>query len=226
MQTTDRYVDPQLVSRINQQLAESGLSEATRLNLAKLLLTRDDGSFIKELSARYRLEVYYFDGAIERQPIATKAEQLNQSLRDLSPSGATRNATRLGDAVRHVLDDYRSAPPAAILLLSDGVATEGLPLAAVAEEARSAGVPLFTVGIGQADPPLDIELADVLVDDAVFVDDVVSVQIQVKASGLENKPAKVTLRRRARTVLPAPLPLWPSKRSRCLRLAKRSQRVW
>jgi hypothetical protein len=195
MQTADRYADPQLVSRINQQLAESGLSEATRLNLAKLLLTRDDGSFIKDVRARYRLEVYYVDGAIERQPTATNAVQLIQSLRELSPSGPNHGATRLGDAVRQVLDDFRGALPAAMVLLTDGVATEGLPLAAVAEEARSAGVPLFTVGLGQADPPQDVELADVLVDDAVFVDDVVSVQVQVKASELENQPAKVTLRR-------------------------------
>ncbi len=195
METADRFADAQLVSQIERQLAECGLSDATRFNLAKLLLTRDDGRFVKELSKRYRLEVYYVDGAIERTPSATDVVELIQSLREMSPSGATRNATRLGDAVRQVVDDSRGAPPVAIVLLTDGVATEGIPLAAAAEEARHAGVPLVAVGLGRAEPAKDIELADVLVDDAVFVDDVVSFQIQVKASGLDGQPAKVTLRR-------------------------------
>jgi hypothetical protein len=195
METADRYVDAQIVSQINQQLAESGLGEATRLNLLKVLLTRDNGRFVKELSKRYRLEVYFVDGAIERMPNVTDSVRRIASLRKLSPGGPNRDATRLGDAVRQVLDDFRAAPPAAMILLTDGVATEGLPLAAAAEEARRAGVPLFIVGLGRADPPQDIELADVLVDDAVFVNDVVSFQIQVKASGLGGQPAKVTLRR-------------------------------
>jgi hypothetical protein len=195
METADRYTDSKLVSQINQQLAEFGLSEATRLNLAKLLVTRNDGRFVKELSERYRLEVYYVDGAVERIPKATDAVQLMRSLRALSASGDTGNATRMGDAVRQVLDDFRAAPPAAIILLSDGVTTEGIPLAAAAEEARRAGVPLIAIGLGRTDPPQDIELADVLVDEAVFVDDVVSFQIQIKASGLANQTAKLTLRR-------------------------------
>jgi hypothetical protein len=195
METADRYADPQLVSQINEQLAECGLGDATRLNLAKLLLTRDDGRFVKELSKGYRLELYYVDGAIERIPSATEVVQRIASLRELSPSGPNRDATRLGDAVRQVLDDFRGAAPAAIIVLTDGVATEGVPLAAAAEEARRGGVPLIAVGLGRADAPQDIELADVLVDDAVFVDDVVSFQVQVKASGLDGQPAKVILRR-------------------------------
>ena len=93
------------------------------------------------------------------------------------------------------VDDFRGAPPAAVILLSDGVVTEGASLSDAAQNLRSAGVPLLAVGIGSAKPPRDIELADVLVDDVVFVNDVVSLQAQIKATGLEGQPAKVTLRR-------------------------------
>jgi von Willebrand factor type A domain len=195
MDTADGYTDAQSVGKIKQRLANNELSAATRIDLVKLLLTQADGNFIKELSARHRLEVYFVDGAIERMPTSTEAAQLTQTLHGLSTTGPNRDATRLGDAVRQVLHDFRGAPPAAIVLMTDGITTDGLPLAAAAEEARRAGVRLMTVGVGRATPLQDIELADVIVDDMVFVNDVVSFQIQVRASGLEDRPAKITLRR-------------------------------
>ena len=148
-----------------------------------------------ELARRYRLEVYFAAGGIERQPRAADAAEWIAAIRALTADGPDSHATRLGDAVRHVLDDFRGAPPAAILLLTDGVTTDGLPLADAAQEARQKGVPLLAVGLGRGEPPRDIEVADVLVDDAVFVNDLVSFQIQIKATGLEGQPAEVILRR-------------------------------
>jgi hypothetical protein len=99
--------------------------------------------------------------------------------------------------VQQILDDYRGAPPAAVILLSDGVTTAGVPLADAARQARRVGVPLFAIGVGSDEPPRDIEIADVLVDDAVFVDDLVNFQVRIKATGLEGQPGKLSLRREA-----------------------------
>jgi hypothetical protein len=163
--------------------------------LAKLLATENDGRLLDELARRYRLEVYFAAGGIERQPHAADSAALIAGIRALTADGPDSQATHLGDAVRHVLDDFRGAPPAGVLLLSDGVNTDGLPLADAAQEARQKGVPLLAVGLGRDDPPHDIELADVLVDDSVFVDDLVSFQVQIKASGLEGQQVDVFLRR-------------------------------
>lgn len=194
MGIADRYREPVEAERLAERLSKNNLTEATRLNQAKSIATESNGRLLAELARQYRLEVYFAAGGMERQPHATDSAALVAAIRGLTSDGADSRATRLGDAVRHVLDDFRGAPPAGILLLTDGVNTEGLSLVDAAREARQKGVPLFAVGLGRDDPPRDLELADVLVDDAVFVDDLVSFQIQIKASGLEGQSAEVALR--------------------------------
>ncbi|MEX2316093.1 MAG: VWA domain-containing protein [Pirellulales bacterium] len=193
MNIADRYDDPAIDARLAERLKSSGLDEPTRLNIVKLLATEADGRLLAELADRYRLNVYFAADGIERLPNADSAE-LARTIHGLKAEGAESQSTRLGDAVRHVLADLRGNPPAAIVLLSDGVTTAGVPLAEAVQDARRAGVRLVAVGLGNDKPPHDIELADVLVDEAVFVGDLVSFQLQIKASGLEGQSARVVLR--------------------------------
>lgn len=195
MSIADQNDDPALTKRLIERLAANGLSDPTRLNLAKLWVTEENGRLLGELMHRYRLGVYLLAGGLEHVPNSADPTDLVRAVRDLKSDGPDSNVTRLGDGMRRVLDDFRGAPPAAVILLTDGVSTEGLPLADAAEEARRKGVPLFPIGLGRDAPPRDIELADVLVDDVVFAGDIVSFQAQIKASGLEGQPAKITLRR-------------------------------
>jgi hypothetical protein len=108
----------------------------------------------------------------------------------------------LGDAIVRALDDSGGASPAAIVLLTDGVATDGVPLAEAAQAARGRGVPLLAVGVGSDRAPRDAEIADVLVDDVVFVDDLVGFTVQIKSTGLAGEASEVTLQRDGE---PAPL---------------------
>ena len=194
MGIADSFDEPGVATRFNEQLAAGGLSEPTRLNLAKTLLTADDGRFLRELAQRYRMQTYLIAGGLEQLPSGDVADSV-KAIRDLKSDGPDSDATKLGDNLLRVLSDFRGAPPAAVLLLTDGVNTAGAPLAEAAQAARRSGVPIYAVGIGRDSPPRDIELADVLVDDVVFVNDLVSLQAQIKASGLEGQPAKLTLRR-------------------------------
>jgi hypothetical protein len=195
MQIADRFSDQKLMSELSQRLAAAALKEPTRLNLAKLLATESNGGLLAPLAKRYQLATYFVAGNIESSPNSYQSDELAEKIRDLSADGPDSHATRLGDAVRRVLDDFPLEPPAAIVLLSDGVNTEGIPLASAAQEARRRGVPIFAMGLGSDDAPRDVEVADVLVDRAVFVGDAVSVQAQINATGLEGQPSKVTLQR-------------------------------
>ena len=78
-----------------------------------------------------------------------------------------------------MLSDLRGTPPAAIILLSDGVTTDGESLSKAARFARGKGVPLFTVGLGSERPIRDLEISDLLVDEVVFVDDIVNFEFKL-----------------------------------------------
>ncbi len=58
-------------------------------------------------------------------------------------------------------------------------------------------MPLFTVGLGSAEPARDIELTELLVDDVVFVDDIVRFQAKLLARGFQGE--KVVVRLKAQT---------------------------
>ena len=96
--------------------------------------------------------------------------------------------------MRAVLDELRGTTPAGIVLLTDGINTDGPSLADAAEYARRRGVPLFLVGLGSEQPVRDLKLSDLLVDDVVFVDDVVNFECKLSASGFEGKKVSVVLR--------------------------------
>ena len=80
--------------------------------------------------------------------------------------------------MRAVLDDLRGTTPAAIVLMTDGINTDGPSLSDAAQYARRRGVPLFPIGLGSDQPVRDLKLSDLLVDDVVFVDDVVEFRVQ------------------------------------------------
>lgn len=194
MGIVDTYDDSSFTKKLREQLSASGYAELSRINQVKSLLTENDSQWLRELAQRYRLETYRVAAGLERVQQQTAPEKLSQAIRELRIDGSASSATRLGDGLSSLLTEHRDEPPAAVVILSDGVTTEGVPLAEAANEARRESVPVFTVGLGRENPQHDVELADVVVDDVVFANDRVHVQAIVKATGLEGQPATVTLR--------------------------------
>ncbi len=154
---------------------------------------------LAELLDRYKLRLYYLTGP---QPSAAGegAEQgaekgVAMIVSEMRATRPTGTSTRLGAAVRTVLEDLSGSTPAAIVLLTDGINTEGPPLGDGAIEAARRGVPLYLVGLGDERPERDVKLSDLLVDDEVFVDDVVYFEAKLSATGYQGRQAQVVLRR-------------------------------
>lgn len=193
MSIADRYEDEALRQQLENRLQPLELDRATRLNLAKLVLIENDAELLSRIGEKYKLKTYFLSSAARVQE-----GELPELIDKIKQLEATGESSRLGAGVRSVLADLRGTTPAAVILMTDGITTDGEPLGEVAAYARRKGVPLMTVGLGSEQPTRDIELSDLLVDEIVFVDDVVSFQMNVTATGFEGRQVEVILRDKQR----------------------------
>jgi hypothetical protein len=203
MTTVDRGDDETAQKDLARRLQPVGLDGGSRWNQAKLVLFENDGRLLDELQRKYRLKLYCVGGSARLQEVGPESDVEEASppppLADRVRALAAREtASRLGKGVRDVLTAQRGRPTAAIIVLTDGVTTEGKTIGEVAEVARRKAVPLFLVGLGSDRPPRDVRLSDVLVEEVVFVGDQVNFDFKVTASGFAGQRAAVRLRAKDR----------------------------
>jgi hypothetical protein len=190
MTTVDHYAGKlrqAMLDRLSR--ADAKNTELSRWNLARAVLTEDNAALLRDMADGHKLRVYFLTGTrpSRRQDIPGIVDEI----RSVVPTG---QRTRLGSGVRAVLDELRGATPAGIVLLTDGINTDGPPLADAAEYARRRGVPLFFVGLGSDQPVRDLKLSDLLVDEVVFVDDAVTFECKLSANGFQGQKVAVVLR--------------------------------
>lgn len=190
MSIVDRY-DDKLCKALLERIHQEGLDEPSRWNLARTLLTERNGSLLGALEKHYKLRVYFLTGITPSQ--AGDVDGLVKQIKAHEPSG---EASRLGTAVRGVLDDLRGSAPAAVILLTDGINTDGPALTDAATVARRKGVPLFCVGLGDNRPVRDLKLSDLMVEDVVFLNDIVYFEAKLTGNGFAGRDARVVLRRK------------------------------
>ena len=188
MGLVDHYDDKAAAAEVHRRLAAAKLDEATRLDLAKSLLLDSDAKLLAQLGERHNLRVF-LAGGTARSLGGGNRDDLVSAIKQVEPDDP---ASRLGDAVRDVLEVQRGRPTAAIVILTDGVTTEGKTLSEAAQLARRKSVPLFLVGLGNDQPLRDLRLSDLLADDVVFVNDLVHFDVKLTSEGLTGK-AKVRL---------------------------------
>ena len=187
MTIVDGYEDA-LAKKLGKRVKDTlkGDQSLSRWNLLRTVLVENDNAMLRRIADDYKLRVYFLTGSPP-----TDVGEISERLKSLEPSGQN---SRLGHGVRNVLDDLRGAAPAAVVLLSDGINTDGQTLAEAAAYAQRRGVPLFTVAVGSDRPTRDLKLSDLLVEPLVFVDDVVNFEIKLTASGYAGKQLTITLR--------------------------------
>ena len=123
----------------------------TRLDAARAAAT----SFLDEVPDELRVGLVSFsDSAQSLQTPTTDHDEVRAALETLDPLSATATGAGLRTALQDLQRRQRGErerPPGAIVLLSDGSATDGTAAFAAAQEARRLRIPIFTVALGTPD---------------------------------------------------------------------------
>lgn len=183
-------VDAYRESRVDKAVHQYFGADPSRLGQAKSLLAGEEYGWLAHFRERYRVKLVSIGDAVRE--VALESSGGDSGVDALA---ATDAASRLGQEVREIIDRQRGRSTAAIVLLTDGITTDGATLGEAAEYARSKSIPLYIVGLGSEQPPRDVRLSDLLVDDIAFVGDVLNFDVQLSSVGLAGRDAKVRLRR-------------------------------
>ena len=186
MAVVDVYRD----TRVTRAVQQYFVADPSRLGQAKSLLTSEDRGWLEALKQRYRVKLVSIGEDVRDISIEANGDYSNVAVLD-----ATQPTSRLGDAVRKIIDRQRGRSTAAIVLLTDGISTEGATLREAAAYARNKALPLHIVGLGSEQPPRDVRLSDLLVDDIAFVGDVLNFDFELHSVGLAGRQATVRLTR-------------------------------
>jgi hypothetical protein len=167
MQTTDS----QLISSPSTKPTQSKVS---RFSSVVDFLSNMDAKDRKRLERDYQIRWILIDES--PQPAEISLSNLREELSQIAVNGTQ---SRLGDSLTSILAGQAGRSTAAVVAISDGINTSGSPLSAAAAMARSAAIPIYAVATGQELAVPDARLADLLVDDVVFLGDQVVLQVTV-----------------------------------------------
>jgi hypothetical protein len=189
MTTSDRWPTPQAAQEIRTYVQQAGLDGDTRFRQLQAMLLNKQASLLATLDSRYRLKINRLS---TRAPSTLEAEraQFVEGLRDME---ASHDVSDLGDRVRDIVDSQRGRPTAAIVVVTDGISTRGRNWDDAADYARTKGIPLFLIGVGNDQPAQDIEIKDLLAEDMVYVNDIVDFSFALASVGYENEEVAIRL---------------------------------
>ncbi|QDU60029.1 hypothetical protein Pan216_08660 [Planctomycetes bacterium Pan216] len=151
---------------------------------------------LAELTREHKLMLFATATVPRQLGVTIEEDEVPTLMESIDALEATGAESRLGSNLRSVLNDLRGVPPSSVVMFSDGVTTVGEPLAQAARYADRKNIPVFTVGVGDPGPLRDIELHDLLVDDTVFVDDLISFEAKLSAQGYPGESVRVVLKQK------------------------------
>ncbi len=144
-----------------------------RIQAAKSLLNAGGQDWLAQLSRKKhnRLHVFVMSDTVTQIAEIDADREIDEARSKVAELQAIGQSSRLGDAVRTVLQEFRGAALGGIVVLTDGITTDGDDLVVASRHASRAGVPLYLIGIGDSQEPADISLSNLTVDDIVHVGD-------------------------------------------------------
>jgi von Willebrand factor type A domain len=106
----------------------------------------------------------------------------------LAPTGAE---SRLGDALRSVLDRELGNPLAGIVIVTDGRSNAGVDPKAVLPIAQNARVPFYVIGVGSEKRPPNLQMVEVDAPRRLYPGDRFSISALIASSGFEGRTISI-----------------------------------
>jgi hypothetical protein len=105
--------------------------------------------------------------------------------------------TRIGDALKALLEQERGSALSAVIVFTDGRNNSGIDPLAAAVTAKGMSVTVHAVGMGSEKNPPNVRLVELEAPKRVYPGDAFSITAVVQANGLPNETAVARLRRRS-----------------------------
>lgn len=174
-----------------QTVADSNSSGKTysRFEQLKDELLKNNAATLSLLNEKYQLKL-----VVAGQQAKVNATDLPAILKSLNEISPDQPSSRLGASLHQTLELQRGRPTSAILFISDGINTDGMPLNEVATLFRAANLSVFALGVGTDKAEPDVQLADVMADSIVFVGDTIQIPFTLRLQELTSQTLKVQVR--------------------------------
>ena len=180
----------------------------TRLQLAQAILAQPEQDWLRYLLHERRSKVHIYHLDIEGRAVKlTDAQGIAGEITDHADPRLLQRAhkavanleaegkdSRLGTALRQVIDHYRGSSLSAVIMFTDGVTTKDETIQQVGDYAAQKAVPLFFVGIGDDHEVRDLRLHDLQVEDTVFVNDRIPFEARLTGQGYKDLTVAVVLK--------------------------------
>jgi uncharacterized membrane protein len=187
MSTVDHYQDDKVRAAAEALAKDADLTQMDRLSLAKALVTRPQNDWLANLlnQRRTKIHVYHCSTRAARVADVSEGDQLDPAEKGVKQldTQPQNDSSQLGTAVRQVINDFRGSSLSAVVMLTDGVTTEGEDLDKAAKYASQMGVPLFFVGLGDAREAKDLYLHDLQSEESVYVNDNIIFTVRLTGQG-------------------------------------------
>jgi hypothetical protein len=171
--------------------------------------TLRDSSLLQSLRERHKVALVTFDRDVRRVASwdRTAAVPTNENgdepadettpktkpldwIETLQPQGSK---TRLGDALKQVVEQQREGPLAGVIVVTDGVQNSGLEPLSLVDNETSDRVPIFAVGVGSNEPRRNLRVQELIAPSRVYPEDKASVTAVIQGEGFAGRTVEVQL---------------------------------
>jgi hypothetical protein len=201
-------IDTSLSMGLHDAQGTSVPATPTRLEqVASVLEDAEHGGsgLIEKLREKHDVTVVRFDSETSRVLSIAKLVTAAPDVTDKKPAESVKPVdwktvllpqgaeTRLGQALRQIINDERTHPVAGVLVFTDGAQNAGIEPAMAIEAARDAKIPIYSIGIGSEHRPANVRISDFLAPARAYPGDRFTVTGYIQAQELADRAITVEL---------------------------------